>query len=59
MPGGRPLNSYLPSVPVTAVAITTPTLFVTIIVAPASGLLEVSVTLPEIEALGDKVGDAA
>jgi hypothetical protein len=51
------MNSYLPSVPVIVVAITSPLLFVKVIIAPGSGLLNVSVTLPEIEALSDAVGD--
>jgi uncharacterized protein YcfJ len=34
-----------------------PLLFVNIIVAPESRVLKVFVTLPEIEALGNKVGD--
>jgi hypothetical protein len=34
-----------------------PLLFVNVLVAPESGVLKVSVTLPEIEALGNTVGD--
>jgi hypothetical protein len=38
------------------VAITLPLLFVNFMIAPESGSLKVSVKLPEIEALGNKVG---